>query len=65
VFIQKLRPQILSQVKIIKKLIEDKVDKMARSEKKRITGKKPVSKKSQVKFEKRLKNNHEILSRLK
>jgi hypothetical protein len=65
VFIQKLRPQILSQVKIIKKLIEDKVDKMARSEKKRITGKKPVNRKSQVKFEKRLRNNHEILSRLK
>jgi hypothetical protein len=38
---------------------------MARSEKKRISGKRPTSKKSQVKFEKRLKNNHEIISRLK
>jgi hypothetical protein len=38
---------------------------MARSERKRINGKRPTSRKSQIKFEKRLKNNHEILSRLK
>lgn len=38
---------------------------MARSEKKRIEGKKPTSRKSQVKFEKRLKNNYEIISKLK
>jgi hypothetical protein len=38
---------------------------MARSGRKRISGKRPTSRKSQIKFEKRLKNNHEILSRLK
>ena len=37
---------------------------MAHSGKKRITGKKPTSKKSQVKFEKRIKNNHEVINKL-
>jgi hypothetical protein len=37
---------------------------MAQSEKKRITGKKPTSKKSQVKFEKRIKSNHEVIKKL-
>jgi hypothetical protein len=37
---------------------------MARSSKKRITGKRPTSKKTQVKFEKRIKNNHEVINKL-
>jgi hypothetical protein len=37
---------------------------MAQSEKKRITGKKPASKKTQIKFEKRIKNNHEVINKL-
>jgi hypothetical protein len=37
---------------------------MARSSKKRIEGKKPTSKKSQVKFEKRIKNNHDVINKL-
>ena len=37
---------------------------MARSEKKRITGKKPASKKTQVKFKKQIKNNHEVINKL-
>ena len=37
---------------------------MARSIKKRITGKRPTSKKSQVKFEKLLKSNHEVINKL-
>ena len=64
-FILKLKHLSLSQVNFIKKPIEGKVDKMARSGRKRINGKRPTSRKSQIKFEKRLKNNHEILSRLK
>jgi len=38
---------------------------MARADKKRIEGKRPTSRKSQVKFEKRLKNNYEVISKLK
>ena len=37
---------------------------MAQSEKKRIEGKKPVSKKTQIKFKKRIKNNHEVINKL-
>jgi len=37
---------------------------MAQSEKKRIVGKKSLSRKSQVKFEKRLKHNHEVINKL-
>jgi len=64
VFMLKLKHLALKQVKIIKKPIEGKVNKMAQSEKKRITGKKPASKKTQVKFEKRIKNNHEVINKL-
>jgi hypothetical protein len=37
---------------------------MARSSKKRIEGKKPTSRKSQIKFEKRIKNNHNVINKL-
>ena len=37
---------------------------MASSSKKRITSKRPTSKKSQVKFKKRLKSNHEVINKL-
>ena len=37
---------------------------MAHSSKKRIKGKKPTSRKLQVKFEKRIKNNHEVINKL-
>jgi len=37
---------------------------MAQSEKKRVEGKKPTSRKTQIKFEKRIKNNHEVINKL-
>jgi len=37
---------------------------MAQSEKKRTTGKKPLSKKTQLKFAKRQKNNYIVLNKL-
>ena len=37
---------------------------MARSSKKRIEGKRPTSRKSQIKFEKRIKNNHDVINKL-
>jgi len=37
---------------------------MAQSEKKRVEGKKLTSRKTQVKFEKRIKNNHEVINKL-
>lgn len=37
---------------------------MAQSEKKRVGGKKPFSRKTQIKFEKRIKNNHEVINKL-
>jgi hypothetical protein len=37
---------------------------MAQSEKKRIIGKKPKSKNTQTKFEKRIKNNHDVINKL-
>jgi len=64
VFMLKLKHLNLSQVNFIKKPTGDKVSKMAQSEKKRIVGKKPTSKKTQVKFEKRIKNNHEVINKL-
>jgi hypothetical protein len=51
-------------VNFIKRPIEGKVDKMAQSEKKRVVGKKPLSKKTKVKFGKRLKANYLILEKL-
>ena len=64
VFTLKLKHLSSRLVNFIKKPIEGKVNKMAQSEKKRITGKKPASKKTQVKFEKRIKNNHEVINKL-
>ena len=64
VFMLKQKHLALKPVKTIKKPIEGKVDKMAQSAKKRIVGKKPLSKKTKVKFEKRLKNNHEVINKL-
>jgi hypothetical protein len=37
---------------------------MAQSEKKRVVGKKSLSRNTQVKFEKRLKHNHEVINKL-
>jgi hypothetical protein len=37
---------------------------MAQSEKKRVFGKKQVSKNTQSKFEKRIKNNHDVINKL-
>ena len=64
VFMLKLKHLALNQVNFIKRPTEGKVNKMAQSEKKRIEGKKPVSRKSQIKFEKRIKNNHEVINKL-
>jgi len=64
VFMLKLKHLSSKLVNFIKKPIEGKVSKMAQSEKKRIEGKKPVSRKSQIKFEKRIKNNHEVINKL-
>jgi len=38
---------------------------MAKSPKKRLAPFKPTSRKSQIKFEKRMENNHKILNKLK
>ena len=64
VFMLKLKHLALNQVNFIKRPTEGKVNKMAQSEKKRIEGKKPLSRKSQIKFEKRIKNNHEVINKL-
>lgn len=60
----KLKLLAIKILKIIKRNIEGKVDKMAQSAKKRIIGKKPLSKKTKVKFGKRLKANYIILNKL-
>jgi hypothetical protein len=60
----KLKHLALNQVNFIKRPTEGKVNKMAQSEKKRIEGKKSLSKKSQIKFEKRIKNNHDVINKL-
>jgi hypothetical protein len=60
----KLKHLALNQVNFIKRPTEGKVNKMAQSEKKRIEGKKSLSRKSQIKFEKRIKNNHEVINKL-
>ena len=64
VFMLKLKHLALNQVNFIKRPTEGKVNKMAQSEKKRIEGKKSLSRKSQIKFEKRIKNNHEVINKL-
>jgi hypothetical protein len=64
VFMLKLKHLSSKLVNFIKKPTEGKVNKMAQSEKKRIGGKKPLSRKSQIKFEKRIKNNHEVINKL-
>jgi hypothetical protein len=64
VFMLKLKHLALKQVKTIKRPTEGKVDKMAQSEKKRVIGKKPLSRSTQIKFEKRLKNNHNVIKKL-
>jgi hypothetical protein len=64
VFMLKLKHLALKPVNFIKKPIEGKVDKMAQSEKKRVEGKKPLSKKTKVKFGKRLKANYIVLNKL-
>ncbi len=64
VFMLKLKHLALKQAKTIKRPTEGKVDKMAQSEKKRVEGKKPLSKKTKVKFGKRLKANYIVLNKL-
>jgi len=64
VFMLKLKLLAIKILKIIKRNIEDRVDKMAQSAKKRTVGKKPLSKKTQVKFGKRLKANYIVLNKL-
>jgi len=44
-------------------ILQSKI-KMAKSEAKRIEGKKPVNRKTQIKFMKRIANNNAILSKL-
>jgi len=64
VFMLKLKHLASNQVNFIKRPTEGKVNKMAQSEKKRVEGKKPINRKSQIKFEKRIKNNHEVINKL-
>lgn len=61
----RLKLQILSRAKIILNNIEVKVGKMGQSAKKRIQFKaRPKSKKTQLKFAKRQKNNYIVLDKL-
>ena len=64
VFMLKLKHLASSQVNFIKRPTEGKVNKMAQSEKKRLIGKKPLSRSTQIKFEKRLKHNHNVIKKL-
>jgi hypothetical protein len=64
VFTLKLKHLSSKLVNFIKRPTEGKVNKMAQSEKKRLIGKKPLSKSTQIKFEKRMKNNHEVINKL-
>ena len=64
VFMLKLKHLTLKQVKTIKRPTEGRVNKMAKSEKKRVEGKRPLSKKTKVKFGKRLKANYLVLNKL-
>ena len=63
-FTLKLKPLVIKILKITKRNIEDKVDKMGQSAKKRTVGKKPLSKNTKVKFGKRLKANYIVLNKL-
>ena len=65
VFMLKLKHLSSRLVNFIKRPIEGKVNKMAKSEKKRVEGKKPLSKKTKIKFGKRLKANYLVLDNLK
>ena len=64
VFMLKLKHLNSRLVNFIKRPIEGKVNKMAKSEKKRVEGKKPLSKKTKVKFGKRLEANYIVLNKL-
>ena len=64
VFTLKLKLLAIKILKIIKRNTGGKVNKMAQSAKKRTIGKKPLSKKTQVKFGKRLKANYIVLNKL-
>jgi len=64
VFMLKLKHLSSKLVNFIKRPTEGKVSKMAQSEKKRLIGKKPLSRSTQIKFEKRMKNNHEVINKL-
>ena len=64
VFTPKLKPLATKIPRIIKRNIEDKVDNMGQSAKKRIVGRKPLSKKTKVKFGKRLEANYLVLNKL-
>jgi hypothetical protein len=63
-FILKLKHLALKLVNFIKKPTKGKVDKMAQSEKKRVFGKKQVSKTTKIKFGKRLEANYLVLNKL-
>ena len=65
-FILKLKHLVLKLVNFIKRPTEDKVDNMGQSAKKRIDFKsRPKSKKTQLKFAKRMAKNNQILNKLK
>ena len=64
VFTPKLKPLATKIPRIIKRNTGGRVDKMAQSAKKRIVGRKPLSKKTKVKFGKRLKANYLVLNKL-
>ena len=64
VFTLKLKLLAIKLLKIIKRNTGGRVDKMAQSAKKRIVGRKPLSKKTKVKFGKRLEANYLVLNKL-
>ena len=64
VFMLKLKHLASNQVNFIKRPTEGKVNKMVQSEKKRVEGKKPLSRSTQIKFGKRLKANYIVLNKL-
>ena len=63
-FTLKLKLLAIKLLKIIKRNTGGRVDKMAQSVKKRIVGRKPLSKKTKVKFGKRLEANYLVLNKL-
>ena len=66
VFTLKQKHLALKLVNFIKRPTEDKVDNMGQSAKKRIDFKsRPKSKKTQLKFAKRMAKNNQILNKLK